>query len=169
MFDTEQWSIPGGDFVADASATQTVSGPGFPAPTPYTWSSAAMVADVQSWLDAPGSNFGWIMIGDESTATTAKHFYSRGDTTLPTLRPMLTIEFSGGTAPTPTPTPLVSSCVGDCNGDGEVAINELITGVNIALGSLPLDRCPSFDINEDGEIEINELITGVNNALAGCP
>ena len=64
---------------------------------------------------------------------------------------------------------MVSSCVGDCNGDGEVAINELITGVNIALGSLPLDRCPSFDINDDGEIEINELITGVNNALAGCP
>ena len=26
------------------------------------------------------------------------------------------------------------TCVGDCNGDGMVAINELITGVNIALG-----------------------------------
>ena len=29
-------------------------------------------------------------------------------------------------------------CVGDCNGDGTVTINELITGVNIALGSAPV-------------------------------
>jgi len=43
------------------------------------------------------------------------------------------------------------TCVGDCNGDGMVAINELITGVNIALGAtlivdpvgapFVLDRC----------------------------
>ncbi len=168
MFDTEQWSTPGGDFVADASATQTLMGAGFPPPAPYTWNSAAMTADVQAWLDSPESNFGWIMIGDESTETTARQLLSR-DSNVASFHPMLTIEFSGGATPTPTPTPLVSSCVGDCNGDGEVAINELITGVNIALGGLPLDRCPSFDINDDGEIEINELITAVNNALAGCP
>jgi hypothetical protein len=167
MFDTVPWSTPGGEFVGEASATQTVEDIG--APTPYTWSSAAMVADVQSWLDSPESNFGWIMIGDESTDTTARQFNSRENTDFPMLRPMLTIEFTGGTAPTPTPTPLVSACVGDCNSNGEVAINELITGVNIALGRLPVDRCPSFDIDDDGGIEINELITAVNNALAGCP
>ena len=33
----------------------------------YTWSSAQMVADVQGWLDNPASNFGWLMLGDEST------------------------------------------------------------------------------------------------------
>ncbi|MDX2171150.1 MAG: hypothetical protein SF182_29040 [Deltaproteobacteria bacterium] len=61
------------------------------------------------------------------------------------------------------------SCVGDCNGDGQVAINELITGVNIALGSSPVSACPSFDVNKDGQVAINELITGVNNALGTCP
>ncbi len=67
-----------------------------------------------------------------------------------------------GTPPTPT-------CVGDCDGDGTVAINELITGVNIALGSAQLSVCPAFDANGDGMVGINELITAVNNALEGCP
>ena len=68
-----------------------------------------------------------------------------------------------------TGTPPTPSCVGDCNGDGMVAINELIIGVNIALGSAPLSTCPAFDANGDGMVEINELITAVNNALSGCP
>jgi len=68
-----------------------------------------------------------------------------------------------------TGTPPTPSCVGDCNGDGMVAINELITGVNIALGSLPLSNCPAFDQNGNGMVGINELIAAVNNALNGCP
>ncbi len=62
-----------------------------------------------------------------------------------------------------------AQCVGDCNGDEEVAINELVTGVNIALGNADLTTCPEFDENRDGECAINELITAVNNALDGCP
>ena len=61
-----------------------------------------------------------------------------------------------------------SVCVGDCNGDNTVAINELITGVNIALGAAPLSQCPSFDPNGDNMVGINELITAVNNALGSC-
>jgi hypothetical protein len=61
------------------------------------------------------------------------------------------------------------ACVGDCNGDGMVAINELILGVNIALGSTPLSSCPQFDVNSDGMVGINELIAAVNSALNGCP
>jgi hypothetical protein len=70
---------------------------------------------------------------------------------------------------TATATVPPSGCVGDCNGNGMVEINELIIGVNIALGSAPLSMCPSFDANQDGMVEINELITAVNNALDGCP
>jgi hypothetical protein len=68
-----------------------------------------------------------------------------------------------------TGTPPTPSCVGDCDGDGVVAINELILGVNIALGSTPLSSCPAFDANGDGMVGINELIAAVNNALNGCP
>lgn len=60
-------------------------------------------------------------------------------------------------------------CIGDCNGDNMVAINELIIGVNIALGSTPLSECPSFDADGNSEVGINELITAVNNALGTCP
>ncbi len=64
--------------------------------------------------------------------------------------------------------PAGAQCVGDCNGDGSVTINELITGVNIALGSSPITACPSFDSSGDGTVAINELIIGVNNALGTC-
>lgn len=61
------------------------------------------------------------------------------------------------------------ACPGDCNGDGRVSINELILGVNIALGNAPLAQCPAFDGNASGSVEINELVRGVNAALGGCP
>ena len=59
-------------------------------------------------------------------------------------------------------------CVGDCNGDGEVAINELIVGVNISLETAAVTACPAFDTNGDGGVTVNELIQGVNAALEGC-
>jgi hypothetical protein len=64
--------------------------------------------------------------------------------------------------------PASAQCVGDCNGDGSVEINELILGVNIALGSQPLSVCESFDCESSGQVPINCLIKGVNNALEGC-
>lgn len=59
-------------------------------------------------------------------------------------------------------------CVGDCDGNGVVAVNELITGVNINLGNREIDACPAFDSNDDGQVAINELIQGVNANLQGC-
>ncbi len=59
-------------------------------------------------------------------------------------------------------------CPGDCDGSGDVAIDELVTGVNVALGYLPLDSCPAFDLNGDDSVAINELIAAVNSALDGC-
>ncbi len=61
------------------------------------------------------------------------------------------------------------ACVGDCNGDGAVAVNELITGVNMALGLVAGTACPSFLTGENTEPAISDLIAGVNAALNGCP
>jgi hypothetical protein len=69
----------------------------------------------------------------------------------------------------PTATPGATTCVGNCNGDTVVAINELLQGVNIALGNAELDVCPAFDNSGNGQVEVNELIIGVSNALNGCP
>jgi len=61
-------------------------------------------------------------------------------------------------------------CVGDCNEDGFVRINELILAVNISLGNRLLADCPSIDANGNGTAQINELIRAVNISLAGeCP
>ncbi|MBX3027839.1 autotransporter-associated beta strand repeat-containing protein [bacterium] len=73
-------------------------------------------------------------------------------------------------SPTPTATPTGgATCAGDCDGNGAVGINELVLGVNIALGNERVDRCPGFDSNGDGQVGIAELIAAVNNALGGCP
>jgi len=72
-YDTERWSSAGGDFTAQASALAVIADAaihGFD-------STTDLVADVQAWLDAPTSNHGWILIGGEQAASTAKRFYSR--------------------------------------------------------------------------------------------
>lgn len=53
----------------------------------------------------------------------------------------------------------------DCDGDGRITVSDLILGVNIALGQLSLDQCPSFDQNGDGRLNINELLGAVASAL----
>jgi len=83
------------------------------------------------------------------------------------------ISVAADSSPTPTPTatptpPPVSACAGDCDGDDSVTINEVISGVNIALGGTALSACPAFDTNADGEVTIDELLVAVNNALNGC-
>src|SRR5262245_38987205 len=62
----------------------------------------------------------------------------------------------------------LAACVGDCNGDNRVTINELIVGVNIVLDSSPLTSGEAFDADLSGGVAINDLITGVNGALGGC-
>jgi hypothetical protein len=63
---------------------------------------------------------------------------------------------------------LTPACVGDCNADGKVEVSELVRGVNIALGELPLTACPSFDGDASGQVNVNELVQAVNRALTGC-
>ncbi|MDA0246116.1 MAG: DNRLRE domain-containing protein [Chloroflexi bacterium] len=87
------WTTPGGDFVGTASATQMVTGLGA-----YTWQSAGMAADVQSWLDAPASNFGWLLLGNEVTSLTARRFDSQQHGTAAN-RPQLIIEYLLPVAP----------------------------------------------------------------------
>jgi len=76
---------------------------------------------------------------------------------------------TAGTGPTPTRTiGTPGACVGDCDGSGSVAINELVLGVNISLGTAEISRCTSFDRNDSGNVEVNELVGAVNASLNGC-
>jgi hypothetical protein len=59
-------------------------------------------------------------------------------------------------------------CVGDCNGDGMVTVDEIVTMVNIALGAAPITDCEAGDADGSGDIVVNEVILAGNNALNGC-
>jgi hypothetical protein len=96
FFDTIFWTNEGGDFSTIVSASQSVGPIG-----QYTWNSTQMVADVQSWLDDPNSNFGWLLLGDESTATTTKRFDTRESAS----PPVLTVQYISGPRILPTPRP----------------------------------------------------------------
>ena len=61
-----------------------------------------------------------------------------------------------------------SPCAGDCNVNATVAINELVTCVNIALETAAHGTCTSCDQNDDGQVKVNELIAAVNFALGSC-
>ncbi len=60
-------------------------------------------------------------------------------------------------------------CPGDCGGDRQVTVDELLIGVNIALNEAPVASCASLDRNGDGEVTVEELLRGVAAALEGCP
>ena len=83
------------------------------------------------------------------------------------------VAINGAQLRTPTPTPILPSptprpCVGDCNGDGSVTVNELLTVVNLALGNSDAGGCAAGDANGDGEMTLDEILAAVNTALNGC-
>lgn len=59
-------------------------------------------------------------------------------------------------------------CPGDCNEDGAVRVNELVTGVNINLGNADASTCPAMDVDGSGTVAVNELIQAVRSNLEGC-
>ena len=64
-------------------------------------------------------------------------------------------------------------CVGDCNDDGVVMIDDLIKMVAIALGAGVCGNgvpggCLAGDANCDCEITVDEIARAVNNLLLGC-
>jgi spore coat protein A len=94
FFNTTPWAVPGGDFAAAASATLSIGTGG----VFTTWSGAGLAADVQAWVDSPGSNSGWILRGDEASSADTKRFDSREGHTQGNL-PLLTVTYQP-TAPT---------------------------------------------------------------------
>ena len=72
--------------------------------------------------------------------------------------------------PTPTLAPSVpdSFCLGDCDRNGVVRINEIITGLNVVLGDVPPTSCPAVRCEVRG-VGIHCLIGAVDNAAHGCP
>jgi hypothetical protein len=141
------WLHNGGDFVASPSATQVVGFEDF-----YSFAAAGTVADVQSWLDVPAGNFGWIIIGDESAGGTAKRFASRSNPGLE-FRPVLIVDF----------TPPAGGCIGDYNADGGV------DGSDVSAFFADWESGTSAaDVNQDGGIDGSDVDVFFEHWEAGC-
>ncbi len=89
FYNTSFWTAAGGDVAAAASATTSV---GIVVQS-YSWTSTAMRDDVQAWLDTPSANFGWLVLGEESTVKTSRRFNARENNTA-AQRPRLTITYT---------------------------------------------------------------------------
>lgn len=87
FYDTTPWANAGGDFAGTASAIAEVEGNGW-----YEWSGAGLASDLQAMVDGGLGDFGWILLGNESMASTAKRFDSMF--AAEEFRPELVVEFS---------------------------------------------------------------------------
>lgn len=95
------WTTPGGDTATSPSATTLLGN----ALVNYLFTTTpALVTDVQGWISAPATNFGWQLRVDESQIPpTAKRFGSREQTD-PSLRPVLILTYNDPTVGVPAAT-----------------------------------------------------------------
>ena len=126
------WTSAGGDYDATPSATLAVGGP-----ATWAWSSPALAADVQHWLDVPAAAHGWIVLGNETIAGTAKRFESRHGTGGGVV-PRLVVDFAPGCVPP------ASACAPSPNSVGPGASILFAGTTSIAAGDLALGirDCP---------------------------
>lgn len=92
-FTTNTWGIPGGqsgvDFSTNSSGEDFFYG--IDRSPYYIQPNAQMTADLQSWLNQPSNNFGWMLLSQsEELNFSARRFGSREDTNR---APVLTVEY----------------------------------------------------------------------------
>lgn len=126
MVGASPWTTAGGDF-GPVSASQTLTASN----GTFTWSAATMITDVQNWLDTPGSNFGWMLIGNESTSQNARRFGSSEQGTAPVLNVTYTL------ACTTPPNAVCQNATVylDGSGNGVILDSDLDNGSTLVCGT----------------------------------
>lgn len=100
--------------------------------------------------------------------TTARYFPEAGFTGSDAFTFTASDRDSDGNLATVSVTVAAAGCVGDCDGNGAVTIDELVRGVTIALAGSGVGGCAAMDRSGDGTVTIDELVAAVEAALAGC-
>jgi hypothetical protein len=144
--------------------TPTVTDTPLPTDTP---TPTATVTHTATATDTPTSTF--TPTGTPTPTPTRTATPTATATATPTQTPTRTATATATRTQTQTPSPTPPLCVGDCNRNRIVAVDELVHGVIIALGNQPVTSCNPFDPNVDGHVTIDELVRGVSNALNTCP
>ena len=120
-----------------------------------------MVLDAQTWLDDPGSNFGWLLkAADEGPSRTAKRFDSKDHPTT-ARRPTVSIDF----------TPPVAETVfrrGDTNIDGDVDVSDVVFTLQALFGGAgPFDCIEAADANDDGVVDVSDVVVTLLELFVG--
>lgn len=98
FYSTTAWKTPGGDFDPAVSQTANVGQVADGSTSTVQWFGSGiggdvMIADVQEWVNTPGTNFGWILTGDEAGINNARRFASAENPSA-SLRPVLTVLYT---------------------------------------------------------------------------
>jgi len=101
FYGSTAWNVPGGNWTltsTDLADAQVLGTDNYVA----SWSSAAMVADVQNWLANPAANYGWLIKNsDETDSTDFRAFWSwQGAANIndPSVAPELVVTYTAATA-----------------------------------------------------------------------
>jgi folate-binding Fe-S cluster repair protein YgfZ len=133
LYPATLWTTPGGQFNPAVSSSRAVGGVGY-----YTWpTSTQLVADVQAMLNANATNFGWCVLGNETTLQSVKRFDAR-ESGVAASRPQLTVVYFPPTSY-------------DLTGDNKINASDLA----ILLGSW--GGSGAADFNHDGVVAAQDL------------
>lgn len=155
FFPSSNWTTAGGDFVATASAS------GASAAQTTINSTAALVADVQLFVDDDSMNHGWILLGNESVSGSAERYISREGPGV-NFRPQLTVTFTAGGTP--------QALRGDCDDNGALGLPDVIFFLSFLFSAGPAPVCPdACDINDDGSFGLVDAIEELNFLFSGSP
>jgi hypothetical protein len=86
FYTSSQWTNPGGDFVATATATATGR-----LNLWSEWNGTGVINDINAWRSNSTTNYGWILLGEETVNASARVFSSRSNGSNP---PKLTITYT---------------------------------------------------------------------------
>jgi hypothetical protein len=62
----------------------------------------------------------------------------------------------------------VACCVGDCDGDGQVTVVEILQVVNLELNGPSAGACSCLPECGPTSVQCDPIVQAVNNALNGC-
>ena len=159
FYNTSFWTTPGGDFSPTISATTPVGAVN----TTHQWGGSGLLADVQSWVSNPASNFGWVIRANEIDVASAQRLDSREHTTHP---PQLTITYQVPCAtPTPTPTPAETPTPTPTETPTPTPTPTLISisGTVLYCSNPSLDPVPGVTLTLTGDAGDSTLSDGTGN------
>lgn len=146
------WTTPGGDF--NATSLTSLSMP--LATGTYTFpTSTNLTVAIQGWVDTPTSNFGLIMIGDETTSCTARRFGSKDNG----VAPVLSVTYTAGCTPT-TGTDTEVACDSYTWIDGNTYTSNNNTAKDTLVNAAGCDSVVTLDLT------INNSTTGTDIQVA---